>query len=69
MVNEFTGMSGFGEMQLAILYGIIIPRTRHGILMVRFKRQKTGLMVIKMEYGLGGIKMDILIVQENIKII
>ena len=67
MVNGLSGMSGFGEVQRAILNVIITPLTRLGTLTARFKPQKTGTMVKKMVSGHGGIKMDISIVLENMK--
>ena len=69
MVNGFAGTSGSGEMQRVILRKIIRPLTLHGILMVKFKQLRTGIKGKKMVSGLGGIRMDILIVLENILII
>ena len=69
MVNGFAGTSGSGEMQRVILRKIIRPLTLHGILMAKFKRLKTGIKGKKMVSGPGGIRMDILIVLENILII
>ena len=66
MVNGFAGKSGSGEMQRVTLSKIIRPLTLHGILMGKFKQLKTGIKGKKMVSGHGGIKMDILIVLENI---